>query len=312
LTHDAGLQYGGETFIAASHFARNHSRSIDRTQLTQHGRSTDADPAAPLGGALAFVRLLARLPRVDVRLSDSSAGREIDRYLRARARGLQHNRIAQGVLHLPERPADYLRGRSRQALRTNLHRAEAANLRCDAVLDLEERLDAVVQLGMEDWAAKLDGRPEDPVWIARDGADTNVGLLWATVDSEWAMLRLLVAEFSEARYALHTALVTDLCSRGVRHVFARKGSALLLTPGLQYFQQRLGYQVAHLRLRRRGRRAISRSPSQAELGSEGETPHVASPPNPDAAAEADRDGSLDAAAAEPSDARSKRYSEQRS
>jgi hypothetical protein len=265
-----------------------------------------------LGGALAFVRLLARLPRVDVQLSDSSAGREIDGYLRARARGLQHNRIAQGVLHLPERPADYLRGRSRQALRTNLHRAEAANLRCDAVLDLEDRLEAVVQLGMEDWAAKLDGRPEDPVWIARDGADTNVGLLWATVDSEWAMLRLLVAEFSEARYALHTALVTDLCSRGVRHLFARKGSALLLTPGLQYFQQRLGYQVAHLRLRRRARRATSTSASQAELGSEGETHAVASPPNPDAAAEADRDGSLDAAAAEPSDARSEQHSEQRS
>jgi hypothetical protein len=310
LRDDAGLQYGGETFAAASCFVRNHSRSIDRAQLTQDERSTDADAAAPLGGAIAFARVLARLPRVEVRLSDSSAGREIDRYLRARARGLRHNRIAQGVLHLPEQPADYLRGRSRQALRTNLHRADAANVRCDAVGDLDERLDAVVQLGMGDWTARLADRPHDPVWIARDGANKDVGLLWATVDTEWAMLRLLVAEFSEVRYALHTTLVRDLCSRGVRHLFARKGSALLLAPGLQYFQQRLGYQVVHLRVRRNARRAMSPSPREAEIG-EGEKPHVAHPPAP-SAAEVARDGSRDGAGAEPGDVGSGLYSEQRS
>jgi hypothetical protein len=198
-----------------------------------------------------LVRLLVRLPRIEVRLSDSSSGREIDAYLRARARGLYPNRIAQGVLHLPERPADYLRGRSRQAVRTNLHRAEAAQLQCRAVFDLDERRCAAAELGHEEWAAKLVDRPSDPFWVARDEAGENVGLLWATVDSEWAMLRLLVATRSEARYALHMALVTYLCSREVRYLFVRERSALLLTPGLQYFQKVLGYRVAHLRVRRR-------------------------------------------------------------
>jgi hypothetical protein len=254
LTRDAGLQYGGKTFTAASYFARNHSRSIDHSQLTKDVRTTPVGSAPPFGGAFAFVRLLARLPRVDVRLSDSSAGREIDAYLRARARGLYRNRIAQGVLYVPEQPADYLRGRSRQAVRTNLRRAEAAQLHCRAVLDIDERRDAAVELGMDEWTAKLADRPRDPVWVARNGASENVGLLWATVDSEWAMLRLLVATRSEARYALHTELVTHLCSRGVRYLMVREVSALLLTPGLQYFQQLLGYRVAHLRVRRKARR----------------------------------------------------------
>ncbi len=250
-TRDRGLQYGGKTFAAASIFARNHSRSVDRDELGREALDSSGDALPPLGGALAFVKLLARLPRVEVRLSDRSSGREIDSYLRARARGVYPNRIAQGVLHLPERPEDYLRGRSRQALRTNLHRAEAAGLRCRPLPDLDERLDTASELGMEEWTAKLEQRPGDPVWVARNEAGENVGLLWATVDDEWAMLRLLVARCSEARYALHTELVSHLCASGVRYLFVRKGCALLLPPGLQYLQQLLGYRVAHLRVRRK-------------------------------------------------------------
>ncbi len=103
---------------------------------------------------------------------------------------------------------------------------------------------------MDDWTANIVNRPCDPVWVVRNGVSENVGLMWATVDREWAMLRLLVAKRSEARYALHTELVRYLCSQGVRYLFAREVSALLLPPGLQYFQQLLGYQVAHLRVLR--------------------------------------------------------------
>ena len=254
MTCDAGLQYGGETFLAASHFARSHSRSIDRSELRQDASEASVGVASSLAGAIAFVRLLVGLERIDVRLSDSSSGREIDAYLRARARGLYHNRIAQGVLCLPEQPSDYLRGRSRQAVRTNLRRAEAAQLHCRAVLDLDERRGIAAELGMDEWTAKLVDRPRDPVWVAHNGASESVGMLWATVDSEWAMLRLLATSRSEARYALHTALVSHLCSRGVRYLFVREASALLLTPGLQYLQRLLGYRVVHLRVPGRAHR----------------------------------------------------------
>jgi hypothetical protein len=299
LTRDAGIQYGGETFRAASYFARRHSRSIDRAELTQDARGAPDAAAPPLGGAAAFARLLVRLPRIDVRLSDSSPGREIDAYLRARARGLRHNCIAQGVLPLPEQPADYLRGRSRQAVRTNLHRAEAARLRCRAVLDLDERLDAATVLGMQEWNPKLVDRPRDPVWVARDGESRTVGLLWATVDSEWTMLRLLAASCSEARYALHTALVCYLCSRGARYLFARKGCALLLQPGLQYFQQLLGYRVAHLRLRRNALGAVSPPVRHPTLRPKVARSYVTNPLAPSHLGEVDRVSERPGKSAEP-------------
>jgi hypothetical protein len=259
VTCDTDLQYGGETFIAASHFARNHSTSIDRSELKQDVARTSDGVASHFAGAVALARLLVRLPRIDVRLSDSPSGREIDAYLRKRARGLHPNRIAQGVLCLPEHPAEYLRGRSRQAVRTNLRRAEAAQLHCRVVPDLDERRGAAAELGMEEWTPKLVDRPGDPVWVAHNGTSKSVGMLWATVDREWAMLRLLTTSRSEARYALHTALVSDLCSRGVRYLFVREAPALLLPPGLQYLQRLLGYRVVHLRVPRRAAPTVPRS-----------------------------------------------------
>jgi hypothetical protein len=233
---------------------RNHSRSTDRAQLKQDGELMSGGAVARVKGATAFLRLLARLPRVDIRLSDSSSGREIDSYLKARARGFfYHNRIAQGVLCVPERAEDYLRGKSRQAVRTNLSRAKDARLQCHPVYDIDDRSSLAAELGMDEWIPKLVDRPHDPVWVVRDGTGENAGLLWATVDSDCAMLRLLVATRSEARYVLHTALVKHLCAEGVSYLFARNRGALMLAPGLQYFQRLLGYQVAHLRVQRRPR-----------------------------------------------------------
>ena len=193
--------------------------------------------------------LLVRLPRIDVRLSDSPPGREIGAYLCERARGIYFNRVAQGILDIPGRPADYLRGRSRQAVRTNLHRADDAHLTCNAVHDRAERRSAAIAFGMGE-SQSLIIRASDLFWVACNPDNENVGALWATVDTEWAMLRFLVANCSEARYALHTTLVNYLSTKGVRYLFAESASALLLTPGLQYFQKLLGYRVAHLRVRR--------------------------------------------------------------
>jgi len=198
-------------------------------------------------GAGTLARLLVGLPRIEVRVTDLPAGREIAAFLRTRTFAISYHRIAQGVLCLPDRPADYLRGRSRQAVRTNLHKADAARLQCRAVVDRDERRDIATALGMGTEATALADERDDVVWAAIGPGEESLGLLWATVDAEWAMLRNLSARPAEARYLLHTALVRHLYCRGVRYLFAQGGNALSLAPGLQYFQKLLGYRVANLR-----------------------------------------------------------------
>jgi hypothetical protein len=56
---------------------------------------------------------------------------------------------------------------------------------------------------------------------------------------------------SPSRYLLHTFMRSDLRSRGVRHLVV--GSAIGLSPGLQYFQYLLGYEVRNLRITVRDR-----------------------------------------------------------
>ena len=69
-----------------------------------------------------------------------------------------------------------------------------------------------------------------------------------TADRDWAMFTFLVGSPYPVRYALHTELVLTLAGWGVRYLFARTESALLLPPGLQYMQRILGYRVVNLRL----------------------------------------------------------------
>ena len=70
---DPSLQYGGDTFLAASAFAR----LIKRGAGGPRPRTQDW----PLG-AWSTLRVLARLPRIEVTLTDSPAARVIDAYLR--------------------------------------------------------------------------------------------------------------------------------------------------------------------------------------------------------------------------------------
>ena len=55
---------------------------------------------------------------------------------------------------------------------------------------------------------------------------------------------------SVSRYLLHTAMRSDLRSRGVRHLIG--GTAMGSSPGLQYFQYLLGYEVRNLDITVRG------------------------------------------------------------
>jgi hypothetical protein len=208
-------------------------------------------------GAVAFVRVVLGLPRIEVRLSDETAGRRIRAHLSVRVLGvLPKHRVAQGVLAVPPTMGDYLSGRSRQAVRTNTARAARAGIAVSPLITLGTRRDAVYRyagpaLGpvdrewRDDWARRAaeDGR----VWLAASNTDGQVqGLLVATFDLDWAMLEVAVARQHSTRWLLEKALLQHLVDSRVRYVFTGAGNALSVGLSVRHVQRLLGYGVANL------------------------------------------------------------------
>ena len=119
----------------------------------------------------------------DVFLSGSLAGEALRAYFNQRSLGVfPQNRLCRGVLLLPHDHSEYLRGRRRQALRTNLRRAAAAGIVCEEVSDPAAALDAASEVfrsrrasfsdkerhTLETDGAFLFARPEATLMVARD------------------------------------------------------------------------------------------------------------------------------------------------
>lgn len=195
------------------------------------------------------ILLLRNLPEVEISITRSIPGEQIGRFLRKRCYGFPAQ-VAATVLILPSVPSDYLKGRKKQAIRTNIARAvekgfvvckdvsgedfwhKASKLRIRAIEVLcAQRLD----LGMEDWCIYDENREIQA--IAR-----------VQVDSTTAVLMFMGAVASEAsgfaRSQLSAAIFTDLAARGIKHLIV--GSVFDLRPGLAYFQSRLGFQAMYL------------------------------------------------------------------
>lgn len=165
------------------------------------------------------------------------------------------------VLSLPADHADYLRGRPRQALRTNVRHATAAGVTITALHDdaaLRTAIDllacrrgqAPTSMVPDRSALRLGG--DRHVLLAQDQAGDPVGLCEVIVDGPWAGLGTLVTasghpQAKPGRYLLHTETVRHLADLDVRYLTTH-GSLLLASPGTRYFQQRTGYQPAWLRL----------------------------------------------------------------
>jgi len=237
-------QYGGELFETASHHMQGVASSSGGARLRHIVRAR---------GLAASARLVAKLERLTVSPTDSPSGRAIRAYLEERRFGIPKHRVAQGVLVVPGSREAYLRGHHRQAVRTNLHRAQDARLSCGQLTRFAER-EAVVDLidpGLTDsWERKLlIGRPESEWWAVFDAEGQTIGLAVVSVDSEVALIWSLVCHGHSGRWLLHTEIVGELAKRGVTCLLVAAGMAPALQPGLQYFQRLLGYQVAHLKLR---------------------------------------------------------------
>lgn len=245
------LQYGGRTFESASEYVRE-LRCWDepaRARLTRAVKNID--------GSRAIAAELTGLHTVPVALSGSVAGRVIAGHLAEKRWGVHRNCVAQGILLLPPTFSDYLRGRARQAMRTNIRAAAAEGITCCRLApeSIESTFERWLGQGLLPEKLEIHYRYRYPTairdarwYVALDAMSSPVGVAKVWVDSEWALLSGLACVSHQARWLLHTHVVEELYGAGVRKLCVYDGLSLQMSPALQYFQRRLGYRIAHLRL----------------------------------------------------------------
>jgi hypothetical protein len=234
----AGYRSHGEGPVAVLRYGLRHPPSLVRAAL-----------------------LLARLPRREALLSGGVAGRVIARRLLRRLGTFAGWRRASAVLALPADEASYLRGKSRQALRTNVTRAREAGVICRAVPDVGEQASLVATIA----AARGPSEPLDYLmgdfvgvdahefFVAQDRDGGLINLCVAVIDVDVALIAYHVSlpghpEMSNGRYMMSLHLINECIRRGARLLLIET-SPLDLDPGLAYYQRRLGFTVCNLRVR---------------------------------------------------------------
>jgi hypothetical protein len=252
---DDRLRYGGPCFVAASELP------------LEGGLLSSASLRAFLAAArerpwriASLILLLVRTQVEYLSVSDSMAGRALRTHFGARAlRLLPQNRFCQGVLILPGAHSEYLRGRRRQAVRTNVRQAAAAGIQCELVTDQQRALDAAqavldarrIPISEADarwWRSRVSA-PELTYLVARDSSGRPLAFAAAAIDRSACLIRFGVASDHHARWALHDYIVQVLIERGVRYLLVDYGGpfgALGLARGTQHFQHLLGYELRHV------------------------------------------------------------------
>jgi hypothetical protein len=203
--------------------------------------------------------IVRHLDTVELALTDDPKAQMIAGHLGGKLPG-RPVRIARAALRLPEDRATYLRGRPRQAVRTNLRHAETEGITSHTLHAVEEQEAALKAFfssnGFTDEdrlyvKRKLDVNPGDQEFFASRDKDGNTIAVAAVVVADGCAL--LVFHHSapgdsawKARYALTVHIINTLIDRGARIMLV--GSALTLEPGLRYFQQRLGFVPVNIRV----------------------------------------------------------------
>ena len=228
-------QYGSEMLQRACRIGETFD-ALEATDLNMRPFRLQAGAAR-----LAWYRI--GLSSVRIRLTDTPPGRMITQHLAIQDDGRFRFRDAQGVLRLPDEFSDYIRGRHRQAVRTNIAHAHKANLH-------------VTSCTISEWAPGPDDTraayiSPGPIerWMVLDHAGAVVADSIITVDDDVALLHGLVSTRSHARWMLHTAVVQRLCGR-CDVLLTNSDDAYLLDTGTHHFQRLLGYRIARLKLDR--------------------------------------------------------------
>jgi hypothetical protein len=227
-------EYGSEDFLRACRFAALCGEVKGRGPRSAVARLRAGQ------AQLAWYRM--QLPATEVRLTSAPGGRMIAEHFGIRHEGRWRYRGAQGVLQLPDDFGQYMRGRSRQAVRTNVGHARRAGL-------------TPISMAIDGWAPGVgdERRPfiaPGPIerWTVVDGDGIIQADSILSVDAEVALLQGLVSFVEHARWLLHTAIVERLCgSCGL--LLVNTENVYLMGSGQQYFQKLLGYKISRLRLR---------------------------------------------------------------
>jgi hypothetical protein len=243
------MGFGSAVFLRASSAAAA-CRRIE-------GRGPRAVWARLRAGSLLLAWYGRRLPTIRVRLTASPSGRMIGEHFSIRERGRRRYRDAQGVLPLPADFAEYMRGRRRQAVRTNVGHARRTGL-------------TVVSVAIDNWAPGLDDTraghiAPGPVerWMVFDATGQAVADSILSVDDEVALLHGLVtiAANVNARWLLHAAIVERLCG-SCDFLITNSDDAYFIGAGNQHFQRLLGYKISRLRVSRAPRPRTDQPPAQ--------------------------------------------------
>jgi hypothetical protein len=214
---------------------------------------------------------IARLPIVEVSVTDGQAAALLARDFAPIDAPIFGGRYAQAVLDLGPDDQAYLAGRRRQAVRTNMRHARNFGVEVTRVA------------GYEEWSAAtcavLRSRPDgvDMIDRLRPPPPTQDMVYFVAVDDRGHPVAIsVVAGFdqcavlvwslsvpghpaaSSSRYLLHTFMRSELRRRGMRHFIA--GTGVRDTPGLQYFQHLLGYELRNVRVRVRRASAAALDP----------------------------------------------------
>ena len=226
------MGYGTRDLARVSHAART----------VRFGAQSVPNGQGRLADVFRLFFSLCRVARLTVALSDKPPGRLIHEHLSLRRWGVPRFRLAQGVLHLPEDFALYTRGRSRQAVRTNVRHALKNGITCECVIVRDWRWPLADRV--------LEHQADTEHWTARNVHGELVGEAWLTVDDDTALLHVMACQEPHVRWLLHTKIVERLCSSSCSVLLTNSVDVPLLSPGQQHFQQLLGYSIARLSPRR--------------------------------------------------------------
>jgi hypothetical protein len=222
--------YGSDEFLRACRLAAA-CREVEGTGL--RASLERLKRSAPLA------RYHRRLPVTELRLTDSPPGRMIAEHFAIRAGSHFRYRSAQGVLALPTDFATYMRGRHRQALRTNVGHARREGL-------------TAISYAVDNWRPGIGDERRDIIaagpierWMIIDADGRCVGDSILSVDREVALLHGLVSFAPNARWLLHAAIIERLCG-DCEVLLTNTENVYLLAPGHQYLQRLLGFSISRL------------------------------------------------------------------
>lgn len=198
--------------------------------------------------SLQLMLAVRRAPQVRVSAA-ARRSREFRRYLTLWCSLVP--RPVMAVLELPSDAATYLRGRHRQALRTNVSRGLARQLHVRELLTPVERLTAAGRVsesrpaGYDKYLMNLaQDPPTGTRWFAVEQQSAYVALAAVCLAGLDSYLLLSLsdtahADASDARYVLHAHIVKELIAVGVARLWA--DGPLTVAPGLQHFQKLTGF-----------------------------------------------------------------------